>query len=351
MAERLDGPTLTSAGYLRADARLTRVGVLTYYTADGQVSRELRSPDEVFDPASIDSLRMVPVTDGHPMGGVNPESARMVSRGTVGETVRTDDIYLSAPIMITDAALINKIRDGQAREVSCGYTCDVDPTPGEFNGETYDAIQRNIRYNHVAVVPRGRAGAEVAIRMDGQDITAAVACAYVPEIKEENKMAKIEIAGVTYECSDELAAAISAQASAIKADELAQATARADALSAEIDQLKAQVAQLPELARARAALEREAAKYTGDLRLDGLSDGEIKHATVKAILPELSLADDAAESYVQGAYVAALQIAASRDTAAKVGAVREVVKADAAPVKSAHQQMIERQAQAWKQGK
>lgn len=56
-----------------------------------------------------------------------------------------------------DAGLISDIRNGVVREVSCGYLCSYEP-----EGDHYR--QGNIRGNHVAVVPRGRAGREVAIK-------------------------------------------------------------------------------------------------------------------------------------------------------------------------------------------
>ena len=54
-----------------------------------------------------------------------------------------------------------------ARELSCGYKLNLDETPGITpDGQHYDAIQRDIRYNHLAVVQRGRAG-NARLNMDG----------------------------------------------------------------------------------------------------------------------------------------------------------------------------------------
>ncbi len=39
------------------------------------------------------------------------------------------------------------------KELSVGYLVDTIEEPGEYNGERYDAIQTNIRVNHLAVVP------------------------------------------------------------------------------------------------------------------------------------------------------------------------------------------------------
>jgi hypothetical protein len=47
--------------------------------------------------------------------------------------------------------------------LSAGYELDLDPTPGEYQGRRYDAVQRNIRINHVAAVPLGRAGTAMVL--------------------------------------------------------------------------------------------------------------------------------------------------------------------------------------------
>jgi uncharacterized protein len=54
-----------------------------------------------------------------------------------------------------------------------GYEVREDHTPGTWNGQAYDLVQRDIRYNHVALLPpgSGRAGRECALRLDS---TAAV---------------------------------------------------------------------------------------------------------------------------------------------------------------------------------
>lgn len=41
--------------------------------------------------------------------------------------------------------------------------------PGEWNGEPYDAIQTNIRVNHLALVAVARAGDDARLNMDSQD--------------------------------------------------------------------------------------------------------------------------------------------------------------------------------------
>jgi len=154
---QIQKPTVTPAGYLVVPANLTSVGVFEYRDADGTITRELRHPDDVFQAESLQTLNLVPVTDMHPKVSVNADTAHLVQRGAVGNDVRADGDYVAATVSVTDKKLINAVKAGR-HEVSCGYQCDVVSEAGEFRGARYDSRQTNIRYDHVAIVPRGRAG-------------------------------------------------------------------------------------------------------------------------------------------------------------------------------------------------
>lgn len=172
MAQRLDRgialqkPTKLSNGWMRIDGRITRTGVFTYRLPDGKLRRELRLPEEVFKADTMQSFALVPVTDEHPPAFLDATNTKEYARGSVAGTLRQDGQFVAGEMLVTDADLIAKLEGGKAREISCGYTCDLEESPGELNGERYDAIQRNIRGNHVAIVERGRAGPEARVRMD-----------------------------------------------------------------------------------------------------------------------------------------------------------------------------------------
>lgn len=167
----LQKPTKMSNGWMRIDGRITRTGVFTYRLPGGKVRRELRLPDEVFKTDAMQSFALVPVTDEHPPAMLDAHNTKDYARGSVAGTLRKDGEFVAGELLITDAALIKKLEDGKAREISCGYNCDLDETPGvTSDGLRYDAIQRNIRGNHVAIVPKGRAGPEARVRMDGAGV-------------------------------------------------------------------------------------------------------------------------------------------------------------------------------------
>lgn len=178
MADRFDKSSiiehrLDHNGYLNVKANATRAGIFTYRHADGSVTRELRHPDEVFKADSLATLKKRPVVDNHPRGGmVTARNTRGLAIGMNGDrTDRTDDDHVGVDLIITDDNAINKITADEHPkvELSCGYKCDVIEEIGTFNGEHYDHVQKNIVYNHIALVDKGRAGAKARIYLDSAD--------------------------------------------------------------------------------------------------------------------------------------------------------------------------------------
>lgn len=176
VAYRLDrgalrSPRETAQGFLRVDGYATRVGVLEYSdpTYPGGVRRELRLPEDLFDPASLASYEGASVTDDHPPELVTANNAVAFERGTVMTTARRDGDHVAVDMQIKDAGLIRKVKAGKV-ELSSGYVIKLDATPGvhPLYGR-YDARQYDIRVNHVAVVDVGRAGPTARIRTDSAD--------------------------------------------------------------------------------------------------------------------------------------------------------------------------------------
>lgn len=155
--------TTTPEGFLIChDVPIARTGDMDYLAAelrlDGDQNRLVkvhRYQEDVFDAAAMASFEGKEVTCGHPAEDVGPANHAAYSKGHI-QNVRRNGDYLIADLHIKDAALINDVRSGVLREVSCGYRCNYIP-----DGDGYK--QQNIRGNHVAVVPKGRAGHEVAI--------------------------------------------------------------------------------------------------------------------------------------------------------------------------------------------
>lgn len=218
----------TSEGFLVARAPVTSIGVFTYRNPDGTPRRELRLPEEVFDPDSLASLRMKPLTLLHPDEAVTPENVGELQVGTVGSDVTTDSYRVYVSLSATKADGIAAVENGTARSLSCGYNCDIEWTSGTWMGMDYDCIQRNIRYNHVALVPVPRAGDGNAIRMDSAGTPG------LPDLnKHDNKTSEdkmslktIHLDGADYQAEPQVIAAYD------------KASARADSLEKELNQAR-----------------------------------------------------------------------------------------------------------------
>ncbi len=352
---RYDAGTCSAAkklpnGWLRADGLISRTGIQEYRRADGTTVRELRLPDEVFHADALASFAMVPVTDDHPAEGVlTAENTAKLQRGHLGENLRQDGDKVLAPLLITDGALIEKILAGK-QELSCGYTCDLDETPGEWQGQRYDCIQRSIRGNHVAVVDRGRAGPDVRVKLDTGD-AASIRRTHdddeggEPPNRESTHM-KIRIDGVEYEVTDQVAQAIEklgkAHADALSAAEAKHkgAAARLDAAEkvvsaekaradlAEDKAKKAEAARVDaadpkkvaEAVKARVAIETKAREVLGaEAKLDELDELAVKRAVLAKLTPDVKL-DGKDAAYVGAAYDIAIAGAGSAGLAALRGA-------------------------------
>lgn len=362
----LRGPVRMKNGWLKADANLTRCGVFTYQKADGTLYRELRPPEEVFRSDSLDTLRQVPLTLGHPKEGdglLTAENAKKYTVGNVGYGYPEDDVYIAGPVIVTDKAAVDAVESG-TQELSPGYTADMEETPGEWYGMPYDAIQRNIEYNHVAIVERGRAGSAVRIKLDGQDAQQIE----TPQPKETT--VKVKLDGIDFDIPDSAASALekeragqqakldAAQASAKKAEqEAATNQAKLDAAEKKVKELS-DPKVLSARVSARATLEVEARKYVAsETKLDELDDLGVRVEVLKVLRPDTKL-DGKSPDYIAAYYEATLEPERKKNPA--LDAMRKVAetkptpspRADAAdPVDEdeARKKMIEDDRKAWQQ--
>lgn len=288
--------TRTKEGFIRDAPVVGRTGILHYLNADGTDRFEYRPPEEAFAAESLESLKGKPITMGHHGLVTSGNVAEIRPIGTVltegkkdGETIRADIIIYSLP--------------SEARELSCGYTLDLDETPGTTpGGERYDAIQRNIRYNHVAVVPKGRAGI-ARLNMDGAQI--------LDDERGEETMVKVRVDnGLEYDAVPEVAQYVSTlQASLTKArGDTDTLQARCDALSSDLkkeqearaaDKKKHEDA-FTEAVKNRVAVLSAARKYHIE-KADSLSDLDIKKAVIKAVRGDMDL-DGRSDAYIEAAY-------------------------------------------------
>lgn len=316
--------TRTDEGFLVDTPIVGRVGIQTYYNADGSTRRELRMPEDVFHADSLASMAGKPITIGH-QGMVTAKNAKALTVGVITSAGRQDGDNVLASIVIHDADAIDLAEKGGVSELSLGYRVDLDETPGEWNGEKYDAIQRNPRINHLALVKRGRAG-NARLNLGRFD-----AASFPTTAEEETTMpdtlGRIRLdSGLEYQAAPEVIHAYNAQVTALteanaRADEaqrnLDRVAAERDALAEQVASAEKVRADALEQARAEVKARVELEKAAEPFRVDcaGKSDREVREAVIKAVRADADMTGKS-DDYVMAAFDMAV---ATRADAAMAG--------------------------------
>jgi uncharacterized protein len=154
-----------------SDNPLSREGIFPYSGAQigaaahesNRIFRVYRPAEELEKPEALASFRLLPIIDDHEMiGGAHTPAETKGVAGVIGEAISFADGMMRGNLKIFSNDLAEKIKRGK-KELSCGYRCVYDFTPGEWNGQQYDVVQRHIRGNHLALVTEGRMGPDVAV--------------------------------------------------------------------------------------------------------------------------------------------------------------------------------------------
>jgi hypothetical protein len=306
----LDAPRRTSDGYLAVRARAARTGVYDYAGTevdpdnkhglrDTAIVKVLRDEKTVFDHKAVHSFIGKPITDNHPSVAVTADNHRELSRGTIMGAKWEEGGYLAFDLLLTDASAIAKVDAGK-RELSNGYSADLEF--GDFtaaDGTKCQARQTSIAGNHVALVDRGRAGSECAIK-DGFAVCDALPSNILDSLTQESPVPKIVVIdGLSVDVSNvdtaatTIATLIAARDTA--ATQVTDLTGKVSTLTAEgqtkdakITTLEQQVkdakptpAQLRDAGKAL-LLTAGRAKALGVTVTDAMDEGQIMAATVTA---------------------------------------------------------------------
>lgn len=355
-------------GYLVADARIARTGIQTYLGSevgmpDKATVRVYRPGSEVFHADTLKSAAHRPVTNDHPPELVNSTNWKDFAVGQTGDEVQGEAIFIRVPLMVSDEAAIRDIENGK-RELSAGYTCDLDFTAGTTpSGEAYDAIQKNIRLNHVAIVAAGRAGSQVRIGDGAVQWGASPVNDATPEKETPMTLKTVTVDGIPVEVTDQGATVIATlqQRIADAAKKAAETdTAHAAAIAAkdkdlatkdaEIDALKAKVlsdADLDKRVAARAELITLAGKIAKDVKTEGLSDAAIKKAVVLAKVGNAAVKDKS-DDYIAARFDI-LADEAGKTTDAFAGAIKNGIQptGDGTTLSKAYDGMVAGMENAW----
>lgn len=325
-------------GYLEDVPVVGRVGIQLYRNPDGSVRRELRPPEEVFNADSLASFKGKPITLGHP-GAVNSRNSRKHQVGTMLDVGRKDGSNVAVPIIIHADEAISQAKSGRARQLSLGYRLDLEERRGWFNRKTqevvfrddesekfpdgyisadweeFDAVQRNIRINHLALVSKARAGDVATLNLDGDEEITLDDDDNQPKGKTMQKLRLDN--GLEYDASPEVVVAFNA----LKQDaedantKLSEAQTTISTITAERDTLKADAAEFvnklkqaredaEKTIKARTELEAKAEKH--GIKCDGLDDIAVKKAVVAKLKPSIKL-DGKDDTYINVAFDMAIE--------------------------------------------
>lgn len=184
--------TYDQNGFFEVKANpLSRIGVFPYLGKQlglegddaGKIFQVYRPAEELGHPDCVNSFRLLPFVDDHTMLGPDAMAAEEKGvHGVIGDEVFYKDGWLYGNIRVFSNALSKLLAAGK-REISAGYRCIYEMTAGVFNGVPYDAIQRTIRGNHLALVKEGRMGPAVAV-MDSFTFTFDAKDAYIMADKD-----------------------------------------------------------------------------------------------------------------------------------------------------------------------
>ena len=158
----------TPEGMMRAGAVVTRAGPVDYLRSElgldgnGVVTVD-RTLDSLRHRDTLASLRGAPITLGHPAKGVTPDNWRDSVVGAIAGDPQVSGNTIVADILIGDREALRRLDDG-VEELSIGYDFRLGA-----DGSTIGPL----RVNHVALVPKGRAGSSVRVldSLEGNDMS------------------------------------------------------------------------------------------------------------------------------------------------------------------------------------
>lgn len=321
--DKLNIPTqrkFKDSGQMIAPCSIARTGVMSYLAKECGDAFKDRDPmsivkiatlaEDLFCKDSIESYRSAPITVGHPEDDVNTENSKDLVKGMLEGLPLRDGELLSATLVLNDADAISITKQSDS-QLSSGHTARLVLCDAAVTG--YDAKKTHIRCNHVAIVPRGRAGADVRIAdadavaeegfvepvfdAEGNEVKPVeVPAAVVPAVVVETVAAEV-VEPVAVALGDAAALAI----------EVAQLTVKLEDAQAEIKTLK--LIDIDTLVQERLELVSNVLKLADGIVVTGKSAMELKREVVaKCRDADMTGKSDA---YIEARYEVLLEDAAA----------------------------------------
>lgn len=342
---------ITRDGYLVADVKVARTGVQIYRgfemgRPELETVRAYRPPEEVFADKAMASFAHRPMTNEHPSENVTSRNWKTLTIGHTGDTVGRDGEFLRVPLILMDQEAIDAVKAGK-RQLSAGYSIDLDWTPGETSdGQAYDVVQRNISANHIALVDAARGGPSLRIG----DETMTTKPLVVDGIT-------INLDDTAYQVVSKLQSSITALTAARDTAEgtlASERSAHAKALEAKDGEIAALKAKIPDAA-ALDAMVAERVKIASDagriLGADYVAAGktvdQIRRDAVAHALGADAVKDRSSE-YIAAAFDTLVVRTPTVDPLRRQPGAR-VATGDRSAGDAAYREMVQAQQDAWKQ--
>lgn len=335
--------TETKEGYLVATARVARVGVQHYLASElgdvaisagfkpSDVVSVYRHPDEVFSRDSLSTITRLPVTIDHPAEEVTADNWSVLAVGEVGDAYATEPEWIIVNPMLKDSRAVIASKTTH-REISMGYSAEIvkarDGIPADFE-------QKNIRYNHLALVGKARAGDNARI---GDSWGATPVNDFQPGNPPKSKggrmpdLKTVVLGDRAVQVADSDVLAIEAFKSDA-AKQIADAKALADSKDEQIGALKAELAQAQEAAKidvdalvaARTELVAAVAAVDSAIDPNGKTDAELRKAAVVSKMGDAAV-EGSSDAEIAGMFKAIAKIAAKDSANPVAEAIKNGVK-------------------------
>jgi hypothetical protein len=355
------GMHMTPSGFLVAEPRVARIGIQMYKghevgRPDMEEVRVYRPETEVFDKRAMVSLAHKPVTLDHPDTQVDASNWKEFAVGNSTGDVARDGEYIRVPLALMDAAAIKAARSHKS-QLSVGYSANLKWESGETNdGQFYDAMQTEIRANHIALVSNARGGNNLKMGDDLFDHKDS----HERRIPMTERTLVIDGVNITLEDKDsqilERYLATLTTKFGDSDSKIAEMKKAIDTKDGEIIGLTKKLAdaewtpaKIDEAVRNRLELFERARRALGDkLVTDGKTDAEIKREVVVA-----EIGDDEAKAMsdeaVSGVFRAVTRETKTNDGLRRTATALSQPLPTMTPSQIAHQKYVERLANAHKQ--
>lgn len=161
-------------GMLRVTARVLSDGVFPYLPAESPEGATVMPgnvvmqyiPKSAFTKQALETLEGKPVIVGdHVWRDADNTHKDGRTVGAVAGTPRVKDGFVEVDLLIDDADTVEQVMKKQLVEISASYMGECTLEDGVYKGKPYGAVQGNLRFNHVLLLPEGagRCGSDVRI--------------------------------------------------------------------------------------------------------------------------------------------------------------------------------------------